>query len=224
VGESGLLVTSTAVRPALAVTGSADFAAFKPGDHLRVRRLLYSHHGIYVGDGRVVQFGGGAGNKRHNRIEEVPFATFASGGLVELVDQSRLRWIGLWRLPPPFGPDQIVGRARCLVAHNADAAYNLIGRNCETVALWCACGMGESLQRQRFQAVNALLGVPFSLYISLLHRRQGGFTRRQLVVICGVVTLRVALLFAYYRHNRWFYEGARPCEHIGRGIPGRPVS
>jgi Lecithin retinol acyltransferase len=140
--------------------GEVDFAAFKPADHLRVRRRLYYYHGIYVGDGRVVQFGGGAGNKRHNRIEEVQFATFASGGRVELVDQARLTWIGLWRLPPPFPPDQIVARARCLVAHDADAAYNLIGRNCETVALWCACGMGESLQRQRFQAVNA--GWPFS--------------------------------------------------------------
>jgi hypothetical protein len=197
--------------------GEGDFTAFKPGDHLRVRRRLYYHHGIYVGDGRVVQFGGGAGNKRHNRIEEVLFATFASGGRVELVDQARLTWIGLWRLPPPFPPDQIVARARCLVAHNADAAYNLIGRNCETVALWCACGMGESLQRQRFQAVNARLAVPFSLYTSLLHRRQGGFTRRQLVVICGVLALRAALLLTYYRHNRRFYEGARPCEHIGRG-------
>ncbi|MGP8161593.1 MAG: lecithin retinol acyltransferase family protein [Candidatus Dormibacteria bacterium] len=32
--------------------------AFLPGDHLRVRRLGYFHHGIYVGDGRVVQVGG----------------------------------------------------------------------------------------------------------------------------------------------------------------------
>ena len=93
-------------------------------------------------------------------------------------------------------PDQIVARARCLVAHDADGAYNLIGRNCETVALWCACGMGESLQRQRFQAVNALLGVAFSLYTSLLHRRQVGFTRRQLRAICGVLALRAALLLA----------------------------
>ena len=170
-----------------------------------------------MGDGRVVQFGGGVGNKRHNRIDEVPFATFAIRGQVELVDQDRLTWIGLWRLPPPFPPDQIVARARCLVAHNADAAYNLIGRNCETVALWCACGMAESLQRQRFQAVNALLAVPFSAYILLLNRRQGGFTRRQLAVICGVLALRGGLLLMYYRHNRRFYEGARPCEHIGRG-------
>jgi len=179
--------------------------------------MPYYHHGIYVGDGQVVQFGGGAGNTQHNRIEEVPFATFVCGGRVELVDQSRLTWIGLWRLPPPFPPEQIVARARCLVAHNSDAAYNLIGRNCETVALWCACGMGESLQRQRFQAVNALLSLPFSLYVTLLQRRQGGLTRRQQVVIWGILALRAASLSTYYRHNRRFYEGARPCEHIGRG-------
>jgi hypothetical protein len=107
--------------------GEVEFAAVKAGDHLRVSRRLYYHHGIYVGDGRVVQFGGGAGNKRRHRIEEVSFAAFASKGRVELVDQARLTWIGLWPLPPPLPPDQIVARARCLVAHNADAAYNLIG-------------------------------------------------------------------------------------------------
>jgi hypothetical protein len=77
--------------------------------------------------------------------------------------------------------------------------------------------MAESLQRQRFQAVNALLGVPFSLFTSLLHRRQGGLTRCQLIVIWGTLALRGALLLTYYRHNRRFYEGARPCEHLGRG-------
>jgi hypothetical protein len=76
--------------------------------------------------------------------------------------------------------------------------------------------MGESLQRQRFQAVNVLLGLPFSFYVSRLGRRQGGFTRRQLILIYAILALRGALLVTYYRHNRRFYAGARPCEHIGR--------
>ena len=33
---------------------------FRPGDHLHVRRRLgYYRHGIYIGDGRVIRFGGG---------------------------------------------------------------------------------------------------------------------------------------------------------------------
>jgi hypothetical protein len=34
--------------------------------------------------------------------------------------------------------------------------------------------------------VNALLAIPFSLYTLLMHRRRGGFTRHQLVVIWGI--------------------------------------
>lgn len=33
---------------------------FSLGDHLRVWRGYFWHHGIYVGDDRVVQFGGGS--------------------------------------------------------------------------------------------------------------------------------------------------------------------
>lgn len=39
-------------------------------------------------------------------------------------------------------------------------AAGLIGRNCETVAIWCTCGMRASLRRQRFQAWNVAVGTP----------------------------------------------------------------
>jgi hypothetical protein len=50
----------------------------------------------------------------------------------------------------------------------SEGAYNLVGRNCETVALWCVCNMAESLQRQRFQAVNAAIGAAVTLYFSYI--------------------------------------------------------
>ena len=32
---------------------------FDAGDHITVKRLLYTHHGIYVNDGRVIDLSGG---------------------------------------------------------------------------------------------------------------------------------------------------------------------
>ena len=34
-------------------------AGFDAGDHIKVERLLYTHHGIYVNDRRVIDLSGG---------------------------------------------------------------------------------------------------------------------------------------------------------------------
>src|SRR5207247_1774306 len=108
-----------------------DNPKFSPGDHLRVRRGLYYHHGIYVGNNQVVQFGGRIGDKAHAKIAVVPFACFLRGDRAEVVDQSKLTWLGLWKLPPALPPERIVARARCLAERQSEGAYNLVGRNCE---------------------------------------------------------------------------------------------
>jgi hypothetical protein len=106
-----------------------------------------------------------------------------------------------------------VARARCLANTQSEGAYNLAGRNCETVALWCVSGLGESLQRQRFQAVNVLLGVVVSLYVARLAGR-GRLTRRCTLWISLFVITRVVLLLMYYRHNRRFYRDVRACDAL----------
>lgn len=163
----------------------------------------------------MVQFGGGIFDKAHSRVEEVSLRHFERGHApVQVVDHSNLTWIGLWKLPPPLPPERIVARARCLAERSVDAAYNLVGRNCETVALWCVCGMGESLQRQRFQAVWAvIIGGPVSLYVSHLAGRKQ-LTRRHLLAIWAWIGLRATLLLMYYRHNRRFYRDAEGCKDL----------
>jgi hypothetical protein len=95
-----------------------------------------------------VQFGGSIFDKPHARIAEVALEEFQRCGRAQVVDHSRLKWLGLWPLPPAYAAERIVARARCLARTQPAGVYNLVGRNCETVALWCVCGMGESLQRQ----------------------------------------------------------------------------
>ncbi|MBS1895443.1 MAG: lecithin retinol acyltransferase family protein [Actinobacteria bacterium] len=56
------------------------------GDHLRVRRPLgYSHHGIYVGDDRVIQFGGGTRDKPGATIGADSLTEFRNGGEARVV-------------------------------------------------------------------------------------------------------------------------------------------
>jgi len=73
--------------------------------------------------------------------------------------------------------------------------------------------MGESLQRQRFQAANAALGTVVTLGYSYLSG-QGKLTPRRMRMMSAFVAVRVILLVMYYRHNKRFYEDARPCAHV----------
>lgn len=113
-------------------------------------------------------------------------------------------------LPPAYAPERIVAMARCLARTQPAGVYNLVGRNCETVALWCVCGMGESLQRQWVQAVSALFGGTLMLYVARRVRRQAGIP----TWIWTIAGIRGAALGMYYLHNWRFYHDARTCEHV----------
>lgn len=183
---------------------------FRAGDHLTVSRRLYHHHGVYVGDERVVQFGGRILDKPRARIEEVPLAQFERGGAARVVDHTRERFLRMWGMTETLPPERIVARARCLVETQPRGVYNLFGRNCETVALWCATGVGESMQRQRFQVVDATIGVTAALYTSWLfgHRRDK-LTARRIMMIWAWTILQTIPLGLYYLHNYRFYRDIR---------------
>ena len=192
-------------------------ATYSRGDHLRVGRLpiagrfLYYHHGIYVGDDRVVQFGGQLWNKPRSGIDEVTLERFSKRGVPEILDHTNLRFPGGMPLPPTYPPERIVARARCLVETQPRGVYNLFGRNCETIALWCVCGWAESLQRQRFQMAWARYWANQGIVLSLRTRR--GATPWQLGEALAGIAFRFALLRMYYRHQKRFYRAARACDH-----------
>lgn len=186
---------------------------FNLGDHLRVWRGYFWHHGIYLGDDRVVQFGGGILDKPHACDAEVGLADFLRSGRVEVVPKQQ-KWIGLWgigrwHLPPALPPEEIVRRARWLASRRFEGTYNLVGRNCETIALWCVCNFAESLQRQRFQSVNASVAIVVGLTYTYLDGR-GRLPVWAPRAMLAVLAVRAALLVMYYRHNKRFYLDVRP--------------
>jgi hypothetical protein len=140
---------------------------FKPGDHIQVwRRGIYWHHGIYVSDDRVIEFGGGSlWDKQSAVVRPVTLATFENTGTAVVVPHPRRFLLGLGMgLPDPLPRDEIVARAEWLIGKCPKGRYNLVGSNCEHVANWCITGgYFESLQARRLFMVHAYVGLALTL-------------------------------------------------------------
>ncbi len=119
-----------------------------PGAHIISPRRGYLHHGIYVGDGRVVHYAGLAYGLLliHGVVEEVSVAKFARGRNV---------WVR-WRQTPAFGPAEIIRRARSRVGEDR---YRILHNNCEHFCEWCVHGKSRSYQVERLLSSQRVLAL-----------------------------------------------------------------
>jgi hypothetical protein len=101
------------------------------GMHVKASRTGYSHHGIYVRHGHVIQYGGGISG---GQIEEVTVSQFTKGAELQVVQHDKDR---------RYTPRETVERARRKV--NEDD-YNVAMNNCEQFANWCVTGEAKSSQ------------------------------------------------------------------------------
>jgi hypothetical protein len=138
---------------------------FVAGDHLRVRHpmgpLGYYHHGIYINDDRVIQFGGGISDKPRATIEAVPLSRFEKCGVAQVVPHGRRTWWGA----PRFVPTEravTIRRAERLLANHPEGLYNLLGYNCEQAANFCSTNSYESYQVRGYFALRVLIGTPIT--------------------------------------------------------------
>jgi hypothetical protein len=120
------------------------------GAHLTTSRRGYTHHGVYVGGGRVVHYSGFSGYWQCGPVEEVSLSRFSAGRDVQIVGHPRSL----------FSPEEIVRRARSRVGENA---YRLLTNNCEHFCNWCLDGVSHSAQVER------PLALPFRLLGALFH-------------------------------------------------------
>lgn len=128
------------------------------GDILYVKRTLYSHYGIYVGDGKVIHFAANAGaetNASKADIHETTVWDFLKGGkLFVLKDPVGLK---------PFPADVIVQRAKSKL-DKCKGEYNLVSNNCEHFAFWCRYGEPYSHQVENVaDFIASLLMIPVVL-------------------------------------------------------------
>jgi hypothetical protein len=103
------------------------------GSHVVTPRRGYLHHGIYVGNGKVVHYSGFAYGLRGGPVEEVALAHFAHGRPVWLRRSS----------PTDFDRREVVRRARSRLGEDL---YRVFTNNCEHFCEWCLRGEPRSLQ------------------------------------------------------------------------------
>ncbi len=144
------------------------------GDHVRVKRRGYWHHGIDCGDGTVISYAGEHEEKRNPMVRRTSIDRFAKGQTVRTVGH-----------PEAFchGPEAVVARAE---ARLGEERYRLLDQNCEHFAEWCKTGTRRSLQVRRTaglvagaaSAVGGVVGVGAALAGMVVASRRGGRSRR----------------------------------------------
>jgi hypothetical protein len=143
----------------------------KAGDHIKVRRwLVYTHHGIYVNDARVIDFSGVHIWEKHGAlVRPRPLKDFERepGKATRVGTSPFLGGLAFWPGPDwEYSPADVERRAEALCKVAAtQGAYHLGASNCEHIANWCKYGAHESQQVRLFHAGHAL--VSFGLLVAL---------------------------------------------------------
>ncbi|MBQ9275469.1 MAG: lecithin retinol acyltransferase family protein [Succinivibrio sp.] len=126
---------------------------FVRGTHLVARRLMYLHHGIYVGQGQVIE------NILDDGIVRVSLQDFAEGQRLGVIEHPHRR----------FSPEQSARRAESQLG---ESSYNLLFRNCEHFVNWCIEGVAQSAQVRDYAAGAALAaGVTGAVLLQLSSRQ-----------------------------------------------------
>jgi len=111
--------------------------------HLITPRALYTHHGIYVGNGRVIHYAGLARGWGRRPVEDVSLERFAHGHSVRIRRDSRC-----------FDSGAVLERARSRLG---EANYSILTNNCEHFCAWVLSDENRSSQVERLRAVPHLL-------------------------------------------------------------------
>ena len=112
------------------------------GDHLYVQYPTFQHHGIDIGDGTVIEYGGkGSGSMS---VRRVPLGDFLARGpaFVKLYAPDAA-------LPP-------LATVKLAFARLAEQRYDLFNNNCEHLAHWCKTGHHWSPQANTLKGGLAL--------------------------------------------------------------------
>jgi hypothetical protein len=111
---------------------------WKRGDHIRADRVLYWHHGIYAGEGRVIHFSGTGSEKANAAIRYDSYEAFSKGDSVERVDYVSCNT-----------PDETIAIAELLLARRD---YSLVFNNCEHFCSYCKTHKRRSAQVENTRA------------------------------------------------------------------------
>ena len=104
-----------------------------PGAHLITPFLGYTHHGVYVGDGKVVHYGALMYDIIRKPVEEVSMEAFAQGRRIYHVLHAE----------SAFCAEDVISRARTRLG---EKRYRLLTNNCEHFVEWCLHDVHRSFE------------------------------------------------------------------------------
>lgn len=105
----------------------------KKGSHLATPRLGYTHHGIFIGDNKVIHYSGLADGIKTGPVEQISLKKFHTGRgftVIEHPDAS-------------FPPKKVISRAKSRLK---EKSYNLVFNNCEHFVNYCIYNVNTSEQ------------------------------------------------------------------------------
>ncbi|GMW02300.1 MAG: hypothetical protein AMXMBFR84_34360 [Candidatus Hydrogenedentota bacterium] len=127
------------------------------GDHLRVRRSGYWHHGIDCGDGTVIHYQGHPLQPRRAHVARTSIHDFARGGDYDVVARASYE-----------DGSRVLARA---ASRMGERSYHVFRNNCEHFASWCSSGRSASPQVRRAMlkvaGTVAVCGVCIALTVAL---------------------------------------------------------
>jgi len=107
--------------------------------HIVTSRVGYTHHGIHVGNGRVVHYSGLSRGWRGGPVEEVSLEEFARGRSIRVRAHRGAR----------FDRVAVIARARSRLGEDR---YRPLSNNCEHLCEWCIYGEHRSRQVDRLRS------------------------------------------------------------------------
>lgn len=110
------------------------------GDHIKIGRGFYSHHGIYIDRDQVVHFSGEPKRKNRSQIEVTTLEKFINGA-----KETHLKVVE-YEEDTIFDAETTIQLA---LESLGDADYHIVFRNCEHFATYCKTGKRESKQVKR---------------------------------------------------------------------------
>jgi hypothetical protein len=109
------------------------------GSHVVTPRRHYLHHGIYVGDGKIVHYAGLANGLQRGPVEETSLVFFSRGHPILFRSHA----------DSSFDPCDVIRRARSRIGEDS---YCLLTNNCEHFCEWCLHGKPRSYQVEAWLA------------------------------------------------------------------------
>ena len=114
------------------------------GDHLKVWRNAYWHHGIDVGNDEVVHLAEGDSSSRLMRFLKKKTGKIEKSSMEEFLKGGHAVQGGLRNTADPLDKEETAKRAEEAVGN--PSKYNVLFNNCEHFANWCETGVAVSHQ------------------------------------------------------------------------------